>query len=127
MSESIFKMGKSLEILKSSIYEYELPALELSKSPSERAFETIANEINAFQSELGEGEAVGAMLASFGKVVTLQITGIAQTGQFICFDGVTDAGDQARLVQHFTQASVLLIKLKQPVAPVAPIGFIQTS
>ncbi|KVP77519.1 hypothetical protein WJ92_02770 [Burkholderia ubonensis] len=104
-----------------------MPDIPVIKPLGEYAFETLVDEIKAFEASLAEGEAVGGMLASFGKAVTLQITRIAVSGQFICFDGVTESGDNARLVQHFTQASLLLVKLTKPVAPPNPIGFVHSS
>ncbi|KVE40302.1 DUF6173 family protein [Burkholderia sp. BDU5] len=107
-----------------SIPSYEPSPFIVTTSPSELAFKTLIKEIKAFEATLTAGEAVGAMLASFGKEVTIQITEIAVTGQFIRFDGVTEDGSAARLVQHFTQASVLLTKLTSPVVPPNPIGFV---
>ncbi|WP_176331659.1 MULTISPECIES: DUF6173 family protein [Burkholderia cepacia complex] len=104
-----------------------MPELPVIKTASEYAFDTLVEEIKAFEASLAGGEAVGAMLASFGKEVTIQITQIASAGQFICFDGVTADGSHARLVQHFTQASLLLVKLAKPVAPANPIGFVHSN
>jgi len=53
----------------------------------------------------------------------LQISSISRAGQFFCFDGLTEQGDEARLVQHFTQTSILLVKLKSEL-PRRPIGFV---
>lgn len=93
------------------------------KSPTEYAFEALVDEVRQFEGALSEGEVVGAMLASFGQSITLQISSISRSGQFFCFDGLTGDGDQARLVQHFTQTSVLLVKLKTEL-PRRPIGFV---
>jgi len=95
----------------------------LGKSASEYAFDVLVDEFKQFEAALADGEAVGAMLASFGQAITLQITGVSRTGQFFCFDGMTEHGDQARLVQHFTQTSVLLVKMKTEDAR-RPIGFV---
>jgi hypothetical protein len=83
----------------------------------------LVDEVKQFETALADGEVVGAMLASFGQAVTLQISSVSRAGQFFCFDGLTDRGDEARLVQHFTQTSILLIKLKTDL-PRRPIGFV---
>ncbi|QND94761.1 hypothetical protein SY91_02171 [Burkholderia cenocepacia] len=97
---------------------------EVMVSPGHVALQNLINEIKAFESTLTSTEAVGAMLASFGKSITLQITEIAAAGQFIRFTGVTDEGIPATLVQHYSQASLLLTKLTKPLAPPNPIGFV---
>ncbi|PRH46369.1 hypothetical protein C6V05_20780 [Burkholderia multivorans] len=107
-----------------NVAAFKLPDM---KTAGEYAFDTLVNEVKAFEESLAEGEAVGGMLASFGKAITIQITRIALSGQFVCFDGLTENGDDARLVQHFTQASLLLVKLAKPVAPPNPIGFVHSS
>ncbi|MDN7741592.1 MULTISPECIES: DUF6173 family protein [Burkholderia] len=103
----------------------QIAALKLPevRSPSEYAFETLVEEVKQFEASLNSGEAVGGMLASFGKSITLQISNICLSGQFFCFDGITDDGSPARLVQHFTQTSVLFIKIKTE-EPTKPIGFV---
>ncbi|WP_146229993.1 DUF6173 family protein [Paraburkholderia tropica] len=92
-------------------------------SPAEMAFNTIAAEAKAFEESLRDGELVGAMMASFGREVTLQISSISRSGQFIRFDGVSDAGQEVRLIQHFTQTSLLFVKLERPGVQRRPIGF----
>ncbi|CAD6548639.1 hypothetical protein LMG27952_04761 [Paraburkholderia hiiakae] len=103
-----------------------LPTIPTIEPPHVYAFKTFVEEVRAFETSLVEGEAVGAMLASFGKSVMLQITQISRAGQFFCFDGITENGDSARLVQHYTQASILLIKLQTNEAS-RPIGFVHHS
>lgn len=92
--------------------------------PPERAFKTVRDQILAFQKSLGGAEAVAARLASFGQAVTIQIHQMSLSGEFISFQGVTDNGDDATLVQHYTQVSVLIVKVKvaQPQEK-RPIGF----
>jgi hypothetical protein len=92
------------------------------RSAAELAFDTIISETKTFEESLQDGEVVGAMLASFGREVTVQISSISRSGQFFCFDGISDAGDEVRLVQHFTQTSLLFVRLKRPGIR-NPIGF----
>ncbi|MGF6807659.1 hypothetical protein OKW30_002785 [Paraburkholderia sp. Clong3] len=101
-----------------------LPALPpLPDPPHVQAFETLVGQVRAFEATLSDSETVGAMLASFGQTVTLQIQTISRAGQYFCFEGITPDGNDARLVQHYTQASLLFIKLKAE-QPRQPIGFV---
>ncbi|NML31152.1 DUF6173 family protein [Paraburkholderia antibiotica] len=117
-------MPKSSLIQPVSTFE-PLPAAPLPeiKTPVEYAFETLRAEIEEFQDSLENGEAVGGLLASFGKTISLQITRLTLSGQFFCFDGIIETGEEARLVQHFTQTSVLLVKVRTE-KPTRPIGFL---
>jgi hypothetical protein len=90
--------------------------------PQVYAFNTLVEQVRQFEATLRDGETVGAMLASFGQSVTLNIQNILRAGQYFCFEGTTTDGDEARLVQHFTQASIPLIKMKVE-QPRTPIGF----
>lgn len=101
------------------------PALPETKSPAEYAFESLAQQVRQFETQTKEEEVVGAMLASFGQSVILHIHQLRLCGQMICMEGVTDAGGPATLVQHFSQASVLLLKVpKAPAETKRPIGFL---
>lgn len=102
----------------------QLPRMPVFESPAEQAFQTLVNQIRLFEASTSDGEVVGAMLASFGQSVTIHIHQLRQSGQFICMDGLTASGDKATLVQHFTQASILLIKVPLlPTEEKRPIGF----
>ncbi|WP_186205904.1 DUF6173 family protein [Burkholderia gladioli] len=103
-----------------------MPKMPVLKSIGEYAFESLVEEVKAFEASLSAGEAVGALLASFGTAVTIQISQLSCKDQFICFDGTTPDGNHARLVQHYTQASMLLVKLTAPTVEPAPIGFIHS-
>lgn len=98
---------------------------QVPKSPQAYAFETLVEQIKLFESETSDKEVVAAMLASFGHSVTIHIHSIRRAGQFFCLEGVTEEGKAATLMQHYTQTSLLLLKL--PIAPEEkkrPIGFI---
>lgn len=106
-----------------------LPSLDLHhpripdfKSQQEYAFDTLVEEIRAFERTLARTEAVGTLLASFGQSVMLNIRTVKRAGQFICMEGITGDGSEASLVQHYTQTSMLLLKVKTE-EPRRPIGF----
>lgn len=112
-------MQTPTDAVRNALEDYKLPTI---RTAHEAAFDIIVSQVRDFEAALADSEAVGGMLASFGQSVTLQITHISRAGQFLCFDGVTSDGDVARLVQHYTQASLLLVKLTVPAKP-NPIGF----
>lgn len=94
------------------------------KTTPEYAFENVCREIVSFERTLSETEAVGCYLASFGQSILLNIRSVSLSGQFICMEGITNDGNDARLIQHFTQTSILLIKMKSE-EPRHPIGFLR--
>jgi hypothetical protein len=78
-----------------------------------------------FEATTRDDEVVAAMLASFGQSMTIHIHSIRRAGQLFCMEAATSEGDAATLVQHFTQVSVLFLKV--PIATAEqkrPIGFI---
>ncbi len=99
--------------------------LPVIKPVPEYAFDSLVKQIQKFENQTSAEEVVGAMLASFGQSVTLHIHNIRLSGQMICMEGVTDSGTPATLVQHYTQASILLLKVpKAPLEEKRPIGFV---
>jgi hypothetical protein len=101
------------------------PSLPEIKTPAEYAFQSLVKQIRNFEQATGDDEVVAAMLASFGQSVIIHIHLLRLGGQMICMEGVTGDGDPATLVQHFTQASILLLKArKAPTEAKRPIGFV---
>ncbi|WP_143018489.1 DUF6173 family protein [Cupriavidus sp. YR651] len=100
------------------------PILRPPPAPEVLAFNSLVTRIREFEANLAETETVGAMLASFGSSVHLQLRTISRQGQFVCLEGTTEDGGEATLVQHYTQVSVLLVKVTvaEP-AQKRPIGF----
>lgn len=102
-----------------------MSAMSRIQSPAEHAFQSLVKQIRQFEKVTGEEEVVAAMLASFGQSVLIRLHQIRLAGQFFCMDGITSDGSPASLVQHFTQASLLLLKVpKAPTEEKRPIGFI---
>lgn len=102
-----------------------VPALPENKTPAEYAYESLVDQIKQFEAQTQEEEVVGAMLASFGQSVVLHVRQLRLCGQMICMEGLTDGGGPATLVQHFSQASILLLKVpKAPTEAKRPIGFL---
>lgn len=103
-----------------------VPQVPIIQSPAEYAFESLVEQVQTFEKDTSDEEVVAAMLASFGQSVTIHIHRIRRNGQMFCLEGVTDSGSPATLIQHFTQASILLLKVpKAPAEEKRPIGFLE--
>jgi len=86
----------------------------------------IAQQVRAFESALDSGSEVGAYLVSFGQAVTVHVSSIlAVEPSLIVIEGRVADGEPVRLVQHVSQISFLLVKVKRlsPDEPRQPIGF----
>ena len=73
-----------------------VPQVPIIQSPSEYAFESLAEQVKAFEKATSDDEVVAAMLASFGQSVTIHIHRIRRAGQMFCLEGVTDSGSLQR-------------------------------
>jgi hypothetical protein len=80
--------------------------------------------INDFEAQLDAKSEVGIRLVSFGETVVLRLDDIAYSNpSLIMFKGRTERGDDpAELVQHVSQISILLVKLRLK-GPKRRIGF----
>lgn len=102
------------------------PQLPIAQSPAQYAFESLVEQVKKFEMDTSDEEVVAAMLASFGQSVTMHIHRIRRSGQMFCLEGITESGSSATLVQHFTQASILLLKVpKAPAEAKRSIGFLE--
>ena len=82
--------------------------------------------INDFHRSLDEDYEAGACLTTFGQSVTFHIANISYWNPaLILFKGFTEEGNPVELIQHISQISILLVKLKRkkPEEPKRPIGF----
>lgn len=97
----------------------------LPPTPAEAAFLSLVAQIKHVEKTTAADEIVIAMLASFGQSVVVHVHQLRRAGQMFVIEGLTDSGTPATLVQHFTQASVLLLKApKLPTEEKRPIGFL---
>lgn len=91
------------------------------RSPSECAFETIRDQVQGFEKELEHIEgSFSVSLTSGGYAMAVE--SIRLDGQLIIFAGRDEGGTPLRVVQHYTQVSILLTKAS-PVGEKRPIGF----
>lgn len=79
--------------------------------------EQMVEQIVEFQNSLAADEEVGACLAYFGQTVVIAVEAISSRHpHLLIFEGVVNEGpakgSKVRLLQHMSQANVLLIRLK---------------
>lgn len=90
-------------------------------SPAEHVFHPLIEEIKEFQSSLSDEVDLGIITNGSGPV--LHISEAYLEDGAIVFDGVTDQGYKARLVQHYTQMSILLVAVPKIGETATRIGF----
>ena len=83
--------------------------------------------INNFDSTLDQEHEVGVRLVSFGQTVVFHLDDMSYWNpSLISFQGITEDGEPVELIQHVSQISILLMKLKRPdpTKPKKKLGFI---
>lgn len=107
---------------------FKLPQVEIPVTPNlaSEFHRRLIEWINDFHKSLDEEHEVGVRLVNFGQSVTFHLEDISYWNpSLISFVGHTENGEPVELIQHVTQISVLLLKMKrqsiQP--PKRPIGF----
>ncbi|HDM8081169.1 TPA: hypothetical protein PXN43_000736 [Yersinia enterocolitica] len=82
--------------------------------------------INDFHRNLEDDFEVGGQFVTFGQTQTFTFTSIGYWNpSLISFRGLRDDGSPIELIQHVSQISVLLVRMKRhnPDEPKRPIGF----
>jgi hypothetical protein len=82
--------------------------------------------INNFDKGLEQEFEVGVRLVNFGQAVTFHLQGMGfRNPSLISFSGYTEQGEPVELIQHVSQISILLTKVKRQdtLQPKRPIGF----
>lgn len=88
--------------------------------------ERLSEWIGNFDKSLDNKHEVGVRLVSFGQTVIFHLRAIGYYNpSLIAFSGETDDGQPVELIQHVSQISILLMKMKRknPETPKKPIGF----
>jgi len=94
-------------------------------NPALRIYETLGKKIKKFEDNLDDVHEIGARLVSFGQDVTFHIEHVEyDSGDIICFSGITQNGDRVQLIQHFSQLNVLLIAVQRLEEKARRIGYI---
>jgi hypothetical protein len=86
----------------------------------------LVNYINDYNRDLDNNHEVGVQLVSFGANIVFHLEDIGYWNpSLITLTGVTEQGDPVELIQHVSQISILLMKMKRnkPDDPKKPIGF----
>ena len=89
-------------------------------------YKRLTQWIQDFDAILDEEYEVGVRLVSFGQAVTFHLQNMGYWDpSLIAFQGSTNKGDPVELIQHVSQISILLIKLKRTDTsqPKRPIRF----
>ena len=76
----------------------------------------LANVFNHFMASLSENEEIGVALASFGVQHTIHVEGVRALGPNLIQISGTESGNRVELVQHTSQLSFLLVRVK-PTSP----------
>ena len=96
-----------------------------SKSSAEWTYERLGSYIRDFENELDQDHEVGARLVSFGQAILFHIESLGYYGpDIISFKGVTDKGENVKLIQNVSQLSVLLIAMPKRGEQAKRIGFL---
>ena len=93
----------------------ENPAFTIAKANyASEFYKRLVSWINDFESSLDREHEVGIRLVSFGREVVFHLTDISYWNpSLIRFNGMLEDGSPVELIQHVSQISVLLTKLKR--------------
>jgi hypothetical protein len=123
IQDSIGKIPKMAEIVQPEINRIEIP---IDQNLASEFHKRLIKWIQDFDKELDNEFEVGVRLVSFGQTVTFHLENIGYWNpSLISFSGFTENGEPVELIQHVSQISILLLKMKRkdPQKPKRPIGF----
>lgn len=98
----------------------------LEKGVASALYQQIIKEVQRFENMLDLEHEVGMRLVNFGQSIQFHVTGIDyRDPHLFFFYGFLDNGAPVKLIQHVSQLSFLLVKVKRltPNEPKRPIGF----
>ncbi|MFA4911232.1 MAG: DUF6173 family protein [Desulfobacteria bacterium] len=106
----------------------ELPKIQTPTDPNlaSEFHKRLVEWINDFDKSLDQDHEVGVRLVNFGQSVTFHLRDIGYWNpSLISFSGYTEQGEPVELIQHVSQISILLLKVKRQDTsqPKRPIGF----
>lgn len=124
--DSLSNIG-NIPVPKMPLYEpMHTPRIPVNPNTASEFHRRLINWINDFHKTLDEEHEAGARLVNFGQSITFHIENIGYWNpSLISFIGKTEDGDPVELIQHISQISILLMKMKRAVRdePKRPIGF----
>jgi len=111
-----------------SITPPRMPELRVPTNPNlaSEFHKRLVKWINDYDASLDQEHEVGVRLVSFGQTVVFHLNDIGYWNpSLISFDGFTNEGEPVQLIQHVSQISILLMKLKRidTSQPKKKIGF----
>ena len=96
-----------------------------SLNPARWMYERLAKSIIEFEKKLDQSKEVGAKLANFGAQESISIEGVGYwEPDLVIFFGRNSQGNSVELLQHVSQANVLLVAVPAQSDPPRRIGFI---
>lgn len=107
--------------------QFQLPSMPIDQNYASEFHCRLINWVNDFHKSLDDEFEVGVRLVSFGQTVTFHIEDIGYWNpSLISFVGKTEEGEPVKLIQHVTQISILLMKMKRKNSQQEkkPIGFL---
>ena len=129
-SSPVMKIVEDIENMnKPSLVQPQLPPLikmPVDQNLASEFHTRLIKWIHDFDNELDQEYEVGARLVNFGQTITFHLHDIGYWNpSLISFSGNMENGDPVELIQHVSQISILLIKMKRedPTLPKRPIGF----
>ncbi|MBI4620702.1 MAG: hypothetical protein HY739_11160 [Desulfobacterales bacterium] len=105
-----------------------LPKIQIPTDPNlaSEFYKRLVEWVNDFDKSLDQDHEVGVRLVNFGQAVTFHLRDIGYWNpSLISFSGYTEQSEPVELIQHVSQISILLLKVKRqdPFQPKRPIGF----
>jgi len=89
--------------------------VRMRENPAEWAFVRLSKMIQEFESNLDKNDEVGARIVGLPGDGTMQVEDVGFWGpDFIMFFGRNSNGKPVRLIQHYTQISVVLNAMPKP-------------
>lgn len=98
-----------------------MPRMPIFTSIPDSAFESLIEEVKAFQEELGNDMELG--VAADGAGYAVHVSDIYLNGQIIVFNGVDNHSRKARLMMHYTQTNIILLSVPKLSDEATRIGF----
>lgn len=123
MQDSLGKMPNIAEIVQAQMPRIEIP---VDQNLASEFHKRLIKWIQDFDKELDQEFEVGVRLVNFGQTVTFHLENIGYWNpSLISFSGFTENGEPVELIQHVSQISILLLKMKRkdPEKPKRSIGF----
>jgi hypothetical protein len=106
--------------------QFRMPQMPVNQNYASEFHRRLISWINEFHISLDDEFEAGARLVNFGQTVTFHIEDISYWNpSLISFKGQTETGEPVELIQHVSQISILLMKMKRIdlQQPKKPIGF----